>query len=157
MESFLQLLFISFNSYSSYRSQSLFYWNPFCNNLQYGFLMNILTCRNPYFIGILSAIKKWCSICSWTAGVAILILLESFLQLSESVLKNHTIISRNPYFIGILSAIKRAYCPPYSYAHVAILILLESFLQSLRVIHFSDFESGRNPYFIGILSAIAFQ
>ena len=76
--------------------------------------------------------------------VAILILLESFLQYNKAFKKFIGILSaillhalnkkvcnssRNPYFIGILSAIER---------------------KSKRRIY----NNSRNPYFIGILSAI---
>ena len=37
-------------------SQSLFYWNPFCNEEQEAGLCESEWGRNPYFIGILSAI-----------------------------------------------------------------------------------------------------
>ena len=61
-------------------SQSLFYWNPFCNKI-YLFIQKLgITRRNPYFIGILSAINE-----------------SNQLELCRK--------RRNPYFIGILSAI----------------------------------------------------
>ena len=61
--------------------------------------------RNPYFIGILSAIEVREYILNIKEDVAILILLESFLQFENELnfsIKNKC---RNPYFIGILSAI----------------------------------------------------
>ena len=85
-------------------SQSLFYWNPFCNNEEPADKIAGEIRRNPYFIGILSAIelkankpKKpaksqslfyWNPFCNFNRyvinnylnKVAILILLESFLQ-----------------------------------------------------------------------------
>ena len=62
------------------KSQSLFYWNPFCNvyNLPAG--EKGVIGRNPYFIGILSAMKKTEKKHLTSIYVAILILLESFLQ-----------------------------------------------------------------------------
>ena len=62
-------------------SQSLFYWNPFCNGDNMIKVNNVNQSRNPYFIGILSAIE---------------INTDKFEILN----------SRNPYFIGILSAIR---------------------------------------------------
>ena len=62
-------------------------------------------CRNPYFIGINSAIRNILLDFFTEKSVAILILLELTLQLS---FKNRNIgfkKSRNPYFIGINSAI----------------------------------------------------
>ena len=87
-------------------------------------------CRNPYFIGILSAIRtylenKHCN------GVAILILLESFLQSCS---------------IRLTAKISL----------VAILILLESFLQFEKMKQELNENWSRNPYFIGILSAMFF-
>ena len=40
----------------SMKSQSLFYWNPFCNLKDVEAEFNFSVSRNPYFIGILSAI-----------------------------------------------------------------------------------------------------
>ena len=62
--------------------------------------------RNPYFIGILSAILKENLEIETILEVAILILLESFLQYRPSQRHIRRCRSRNPYFIGILSAIK---------------------------------------------------
>ena len=85
--------------------------------------------RNPYFIGINSAIHnincnntfikvaililleltlQWCYDLDafLVAGVAILILLELTLQYNKKVIKNELQICRNPYFIGINSAIE---------------------------------------------------
>ena len=62
-------------------SQSLFYWNPFCNHNLYDY----------------NALQN---------EVAILILLESFLQLEMMNLLDLLKMRRNPYFIGILSAIR---------------------------------------------------
>ena len=106
LESFLQ--FIKNNLYTDTlsKSQSLFYWNPFCN-IDIGKLPKLnQKSRNPYFIGILSAI--WCSVYlrRLRGLVAILILLESFLQLKLNYIIIITLNRRNPYFIGILSAIK---------------------------------------------------
>ena len=39
-------------------SQSLFYWNPFCNKINSTVNMGGYSRRNPYFIGILSAIER---------------------------------------------------------------------------------------------------
>ena len=85
-------------------SQSLFYWNPFCNDIDDMNKKLLSFSRNPYFIGILSAIlvssnlvsctirsqslfywNPFCNGGGTTANaepqiVAILILLESFLQ-----------------------------------------------------------------------------
>ena len=61
--------------------------------------------RNPYFIGILSAIQCKTPIYLQNGLVAILILLESFLQFKELIKNDYQSKSRNPYFIGILSAI----------------------------------------------------
>ena len=88
-------------------SQSLFYWNPFCN-----INGRIIALHGNY--------------------VAILILLESFLQYYIMINENSADKSRNPYFIGILSAIP--------------MVLKELVM-----------EHSRNPYFIGILSAIIFK
>ena len=85
-------------------SQSLFYWNPFCNKEQ------------VYFIGYL-------------VKVAILILLESFLQSLVLPKISPWRWGRNPYFIGILSAIINSLTLSQGIIEVAILILLESFLQ----------------------------
>ena len=109
-------------------SQSLFYWNPFCN-------------------------KKEAKEIIFNLPVAILILLESFLQYAYYMAEPNSEIGRNPYFIGILSAIllcmHEFYGIPVSQSlfywnpfcnytcaecdnktiYVAILILLESFLQ----------------------------
>ena len=61
--------------------------------------------RNPYFIGILSAIEG-CRLCGIPCRcVAILILLESFLQYIDRFINEINESRRNPYFIGILSAI----------------------------------------------------
>ena len=62
-------------------------------------------CRNPYFIGILSAIRAILQSTEWELQVAILILLESFLQSGLLAISGSRQLGRNPYFIGILSAI----------------------------------------------------
>ena len=92
----------------------------------------IIICRNPYFIGILSAINIY----EWFAP---------------------HLRGRNPYFIGILSAIESMKIDTITYDGVAILILLESFLQYGHTECPSNFFLCRNPYFIGILSAIELQ
>ena len=79
LESFLQYIPTSVLE-DSYMSQSLFYWNPFCNMNKKVLLQDVEKCRNPYFIGILSAIKKTNFKTIKIKKVAILILLESFLQ-----------------------------------------------------------------------------
>ena len=61
--------------------------------------------------------------------VAILILLESFLQYTPGEVASTRVPSRNPYFIGILSAIRLLDFVSFNVDVVAILILLESFLQ----------------------------
>ena len=61
-------------------SQSLFYWNPFCNKEHNRLKKLHEYSRNHYFIGILSAIIKKECINEYLNLVAILILLESFLQ-----------------------------------------------------------------------------
>ena len=61
--------------------------------------------------------------------VAILILLESFLQCLFVPGSNCFLQCRNPYFIGILSAMNQTPSSRSKNYHVAILILLESFLQ----------------------------
>ena len=91
--------------------------------------MRNLNCRNPYFIGINSAI---------------LLMVGFIIQLN----------SRNPYFIGINSAIRVC-----NYRHrlgntVAILILLELTLQYKTKFYYCTILNSRNPYFIGINSAI---
>ena len=60
--------------------------------------------RNPYFIGINSAIGDENMNYSTIYFVAILILLELTLQLKKQF-KHLSFKSRNPYFIGINSAI----------------------------------------------------
>ena len=119
---------VKFEEVSADESQSLFYWNPFCNIRSEGYKEGAVE-------------------------VAILILLESFLQSETYTTQNSCIMSRNPYFIGILSAINmddelvatsnksqslfywNPFCNIKKYRHiyqtikVAILILLESFLQ----------------------------
>ena len=85
-------------------SQSLFYWNPFCNKTTASLMTSASQRRNPYFIGILSAIGWWGIYTKIYRWVAILILLESFLQYDYK----KTYLTLND---------------------VAILILLESFLQ----------------------------
>ena len=87
-------------------SQSLFYWNPFCNTLQHdiGFYTiesQSLFYWNP-FCNIIEDINKLQSL-----EVAILILLESFLQSKNMNNRKLNFKGRNPYFIGILSAIKK--------------------------------------------------
>ena len=84
--------------------------------------------RNPYFIGINSAMNH----------------LKAKIYLPYS---------RNPYFIGINSAIKESEFKKRS-LNVAILILLELTLQCEIDLLVDAVENGRNPYFIGINSAI---
>ena len=120
-------------------SQSLFYWNPFCNTTQ------------------TELFNKWII-------VAILILLESFLQYEMNEEFFSEIIGRNPYFIGILSAIKLKgermkmrnwsqslfYWNPFCNKNwdgsrrwglgVAILILLESFLQYKKTLKIKELK-----------------
>ena len=67
---------------------------------------NTLKCRNPYFIGINSAINATKRINKCVERVAILILLELTLQLKITSFVLLRPSSRNPYFIGINSAIK---------------------------------------------------
>ena len=62
------------------KSQPLFYWNPFCNNKYHLEHYPNGEGRNPYFIGILSAIVQSVGSAGVIQIVAILILLESFLQ-----------------------------------------------------------------------------
>ncbi len=110
-------------------SQSLFYWNPFCNIFFRLAPEPSPSRRNPYFIGILSAMKQnVCSIslkkkCRNPYFIGILSAIVKYLD------KHNFRFSRNPYFIGILSAIA-------------------------KLIIFNINNSSRNPYFIGILSAI---
>ena len=66
--------------------------------------MVLIKCRNPYFIGILSAILHY-------------------------LFEGQNCMCRNPYFIGILSAIMNIKKLKIILKEVAILILLESFLQ----------------------------
>ena len=91
--------------FNEFKSQSLFYWNPFCNIKSLITSGLVSLSRNPYFIGILSAICYTLSSSSLMCIVAILILLESFLQFNDFLPITSNSSSRNPYFIGILSAI----------------------------------------------------
>ena len=88
-----------------------------------------LKSRNPYFIGINSAI-------------------ENIIHLLKGV------TCRNPYFIGINSAIKESVPFALRGAIVAILILLELTLQFKKEEKCMKIYYSRNPYFIGINSAI---
>ena len=65
--------------------------------------------RNPYFIGINSAINATKRINKCVERVAILILLELTLQLKIARPPVPVEPSRNPYFIGINSAIEVLY------------------------------------------------
>ena len=115
-------------------SQSLFYWNPFCNN-------------NHGFHDVLGDI------------VAILILLESFLQYKATKLiencwdESQSLFYWNPFCNteeGVPLAVKNVsqslfywnpFCNPkgglsyFMNLNVAILILLESFLQCTKANH----------------------
>ena len=105
LESFLQYKTLLKVLLNLKESQSLFYWNPFCN-------LNIndesslwAACRNPYFIGILSAMEKGeleleLAECRNPYFIGILSAIE---KIANDLSKY---LSRNPYFIGILSAIK---------------------------------------------------
>ena len=62
-------------------------------------------CRNPYFIGINSAIIDFPPILLIPTHVAILILLELTLQCKANGTFSLPQTGRNPYFIGINSAI----------------------------------------------------
>ena len=68
----------------------------------------IKPCRNPYFIGINSAIKAKKDFLLCSEQVAILILLELTLQCDIMNYKENEEFCRNPYFIGINSAIKES-------------------------------------------------
>ena len=61
--------------------------------------------RNPYFNGILSAMSDARKSGTASESVAILILMESFLQYTYIPATNEEVWCRNPYFNGILSAI----------------------------------------------------
>ena len=109
-------------------SQSLFYWNPFCNFFSF-FLLDHVNCRNPYFIGILSAIP---TLSTYVCGIS----------------------RRNPYFIGILSAIRYLINKGEDFIGSQSLFYWNPFcnIGSYDDLEFEEF--CRNPYFIGILSAI---
>ena len=66
---------------------------------------NVFECRNPYFIGINSAMFNLLEDKNNLVYVAILILLELTLQLLCEMQGNYGECCRNPYFIGINSAI----------------------------------------------------
>ena len=69
-------------------------------------LWNPIVGRNPYFIGINSAIKASMEV-DWLIDlVAILILLELTLQYKMNYKYEECFKCRNPYFIGINSAIR---------------------------------------------------
>ena len=89
------------------RSQSLFYWNPFCNSKKECIKTLKEAYRNPYFIGILSAMKKSLKELADENPSQSLFYWNPFCNLEEEgvVLLRNT--NRNPYFIGILSAIKK--------------------------------------------------
>ena len=120
------------------QSQSLFYWNPFCNMETHHIIVCVISVAILILLESFLQYKKFCTIIRHD-GVAILILLESFLQLREVNKYHLEHFRRNPYFIGILSAIGQEDCgfPPPQW--VAILILLESFLQS-KVNYYAKME-----------------
>ena len=134
-------------------SQSLFYWNPFCNTLQHdiGFYTiesQSLFYWNP-FCNIIEDINKLQSL-----EVAILILLESFLQYLKNLKNLKTSISRNPYFIGILSAILYSLGYHRNYKLSQSLFYWNPFCNLIVISFIIILIFSRNPYFIGILSAI---
>ena len=136
-------------------SQSLFYWNPFCNSSRISDINNLFLCRNPYFIGILSAIQSLNdidelefesqSLFYWNPFCNIIKMFETKRKhKSQSLFYWNPFCNgnyeeypecgskcRNPYFIGILSAIRWRWKIFRGFRKVAILILLESFLQSV--------------------------
>ena len=101
-------------------SQSLFYWNPFCNNKE---LIILSKDKEVAILILLESFLQYINIDNVDNDlkVAILILLESFLQFKTKKEFTNTVKCRNPYFIGILSAILRLF----------ILNLIENESQSL--------------------------
>ena len=85
--------------------------------------------------------------------VAILILLESFLQFDDESTHDDRVDVAILILLESFLQSKgyRDYIDP---EEVAILILLESFLQCINPIKMLRSRPRRNPYFIGILSAI---
>ena len=115
------------------RSQSLFYWNPFCNSTDSSTGLRVKTCRNPYFIGILSAMGH-----------------RAFLPVLGRV--SQSLFYWNPFCNNILHIIKKniamsqslfywnPFCNKLGIVNlngddVAILILLESFLQFITRVY----------------------
>ena len=102
LESFLQLGTHSSTEEGLPSSQSLFYWNPFCNNF---------SVKSNYYLDMSQSLFYWNPFCNpkeyvintKIVGVAILILLESFLQFDPSKinylydLKSQSLFYWNPF------------------------------------------------------------
>ena len=127
-------------------SQSLFYWNPFCNKNKWKYSVTEYSCRNPYFIGILSAIRMVFMLLDLD-NVAILILLESFLQyLLPMVYCCHCSQSQSLFYWNPFCN-KKILIFSKDQKRVAILILLESFLQLNQGLNINYFRKKSQSLF----------